>query len=128
MARAVDGRSMSGTASADVSRKSLPAPCALVKGICILIPLVNFDYWSAFHFNRLYQMVAGAGSERRFLDGGGHRVARDGDGPLLVQKQVRARGGSHPCGLVAIVQGLMQRDASLAQDSSQVAEAGHDAF
>ena len=49
-----------------VSRKSFPAPCALVKGMVMMsVALVDFDHRSAFDFNRLYQMIARAGFERR---------------------------------------------------------------
>src|SRR5271170_3180480 len=63
MARAVDGRSTSGTCCDQESRKSFPAPCALVKGIGILVAFVNFDHRSAFDLHCLYQMITGPGPE-----------------------------------------------------------------
>src|SRR6185437_5951175 len=96
MARAIAGRSEAFTRSVQVSKKSLPAPCAFVKGISILMPPVNFYCGNLFLRDGFDQHAFAPG--RR-----GDWVARWGDRPFFAEEKLGPRNGRHPGRLVAIV-------------------------
>src|SRR5205814_10123065 len=83
MARATDERSPVGASRSHVRRKSLPAPCAFVNGMVILISPEDLNRRRTFYKDSLHKLIV-----RFLLHSGRNRVALDGDGPLFMQEQI----------------------------------------
>src|SRR5579872_1072038 len=121
IARATAGRLVCGAWSDQVSRKSLPAPCALVNGIRIAVSSIDFDDRHALHADRVHQFITRP-VHSRLGHGGRHGVASLRYGPTLVEEIVGACHAGIPLRFVAVVQGLGHWDTGLTEDSGEISQ------